>query len=152
MKKFNITIVRHSFADVEVIAETEKEARDKALDIAEGGGVSFPNNNELYEVESVEEEEYPYMDREGNPYDPEVSLPAGGGLHKDCDYNADALYAYYALKGRYAIADYLVEKGFNEAIHGQDMEVWVKGNTKITYEGYRGGLWGWGYMSTDCIE
>jgi hypothetical protein len=150
MKKFNITVVRHTFAEVEVIAETEKEARDEALDIAEGGGVSFPNNKELYEVDSVEEEEYPYIDRDGKPYEPEVSFPAGGGLHKDCEFNADALYAYYIVKDRYSIGDYLLSKGFVEIIHGGDMEVWIKGNTKITYEGYGSGMWG--YMCTDCIE
>lgn len=149
MKKFNITVVRHTFAEVEVFAETEKEARDTALDNAEAGEVSFSEDNELFEVDSVEEEEYPYIDRNGDPYEPEVSFPAGGGLHKDCEFNADALYAYYIVKDRWEIARYLTIKGFKEALHGDNIEVWVKGNTKITYEGYGCGLWG--YMTTELI-
>ena len=150
MKKFSITVVHHAFSEpIEVLAETEKEAREKALDIVECGGGRFRKNQEDYEVESVEEEEYPYIDQYGEPYEPEMSVPAGGGLHKACDYNADALYAYYIVKDRYAIGDYLLSKGFSETIHGGDMEVWFKGNTKIIYEGYGSGKWG--YMHTELI-
>ena len=151
MKKFSITIARHevSYKTVEVIAETEKEARGVALNMS-GNGLSFTGKEETFEVAGVVKEEYPYIDREGKPYDPEVSLPVGGGLHKDCEFNADALYAYYIVKDRWEIARYLVEKGFFECVHGEDMEVWFKGNTKITYEGYGSGMWG--YMCTDCIE
>ena len=122
MKKFNITIARHAFSEpIEVFAETEEEARNKALDIAEGDSWIFPKNKELYEVEKVKEEEYPYIDREGNPYDEGSGLPAGGGLSKNCKHNADALYTYYIIKNRYDIRSYLTDRGFvaTELIKGK---------------------------------
>ena len=53
------------------------------------------------------------------------------------------------MGNRYKIADYLLSKGFKETLHGDDREEWVKGNTKIIYEGYGMGLWG--YMHTELI-
>lgn len=100
-------------------------------------------------------EENQYIDQYGNPYDPEsedACWPAGGGLHKDCEFNADALYAYYTVGDRYKIADYLLSKGFKETLHGDDEEVWVKGNTEVTYEDYDNGGHLWGYMHTELIE
>ena len=45
-------------------------------------------------------EENFYIDHFGHPYDHESgdSWPAGGGLDKRCDYNAEALFCYYVLK------------------------------------------------------
>ena len=93
-----------------------------------------------------------YIDQYGNPYnseDDKACWPAGGGLHKDCDYNADALYAYYVVKDRWKIWDYLEKRGFSEVLHGSDEETWVKGNTRITYESYIDGMWG--YMHTELV-
>ena len=99
-----------------------------------------------------EAEENPYIDQYGEPYDSESgdSWPAGGGLHKDCDYNAEALYAYYAVKDRDKIADYLRYKGFKRVVLGDYEEVWTKGNTEVSYESYVDGMWG--YMHTELIE
>ena len=101
-----------------------------------------------------EVEENPYIDQYGEPYDSESgdSWPAGGGLHKDCDYNAEALYAYYTLGDRYSISKYLRSKGFKETLHGEHEEVWVKGNTKIIYDSYDYKAHLWGYMHTELIE
>ena len=102
-----------------------------------------------------EVEENPYIDQYGNPYDSEsedACWPAGGGLHKDCEFNADALYAYYTLGDRDKIEKYLRSKGFKRVVLGEHEEVWTKGNTEITYEDYdySGSLWG--YMHTELIE
>lgn len=152
MKKFNITVVRHTFSTpIEVLAETEKEARDMALDIAEADSWIFRKNEELFEVESVEEEEYPYIDQYGEAYEPEVSAPAGGGLHKDCDYNAEALYCFYTLKNREAITKYLTKRGFTPGCQDKHYEEWYKGNTLIVFEGYdkTNGNGLWGYVHTE---
>ena len=98
-----------------------------------------------------EVEENPYIDQYGEPYDFEGgdSWPAGGGLHKDCDYNADALYAYYAVKDRDKIAAYLTAKGFTPLTQTDDYEEWLKGNTQVIYESYVDGMWG--YMHTEFV-
>lgn len=96
-----------------------------------------------------EVEENPYIDQYGHPYVEDESMPAGGGLHKDCDYNAEALYAFNVIKDREKIWDYLEKKGFSEVLHGSDEEIWVKGNTRVTYESYIDGMWG--YMSTELF-
>lgn len=156
MRKFTVTIDR-IVSQVRVItvkAENEEQARAIANDTAD--------SNEGWEgkdycVESsirIEEVPNDYIDRYGNPYDSEddkACWPAGGGLHKDCEFNADALYAYYTLGDRYKIADYLLSKGFKETLHGDDEEVWVKGNTQVTYECYDKGANLWGYMHTELI-
>ncbi len=153
MKKFNITVVRHAFSEpIEVLAETEKEAREKVLDIVECGGGRFRKNEEDYEVGKVEEEEYPYIDQYGEPYEPEMSAPAGGGLHKDCDYNAEALYCFYTLKTREAITAYLTKRGFAPGCQDKDYEEWYKGNTLIVFEAYdNNGNGLWGYVHTELV-
>ena len=116
---------------------------------------TFSEDFSDYSVSACEEEENDYIDRYGNPYDCEdenACWPAGGGLHKDCEYNADALYAYYTIGNRYKIADYLLSKGFKETLHGADEEIWQKGNTEVTYESYDTGAHLWGYMHTEAIE
>jgi hypothetical protein len=155
MKEFTVTIDRivSQVRTLTIMAENEEQARTVAMDTG--------NENEGWEgkeycVEcSIHIEEVPnnYIDKYGNPYDSESDScwPAGGGLHKDCEFNADALYAYYTLGDRYKIAKYLRSKGFKETLHGDHEEVWVKGNTEVTYEDYDN--WGhlWGYMHTELI-
>jgi len=157
MKEFTVTIDRtvHQVRTITIKAENEDMARTVAMDTA--------NENEgwegkEYNVESsihIEEVPNNYIDQYGNPYDSEddkACWPAGGGLHKDCEFNADALYAYYTLGDRYKIADYLLSKGFKETLHGADEEIWQKGNTEVTYESYDTGAHLWGYMHTEAIE
>ena len=150
MKEFTITIDRtvKQLRTLTIKAESKEQAYDAAMDIAaENEGWDGKEYDTNYEI-NIEEVLNNYIDRDGNPYTDE-SWPAGGGLHKDCEFNADALYAYYTMGNRYKIAYYLLSKGFKEILHGDDREEWVKGNTKIIYEGYGMGLWG--YMHTELI-
>lgn len=161
MRKFTVTIDR-IVSQVRVItvkAENEEQARAIANDTADSNegweGKDYCVESSI-RIEEVPIEEVPndYIDRYGNPYDSESAnacWPAGGGLHKDCEFNADALYAYYTLGDRYKIADYLLSKGFKETLHGDDEEVWVKGNTQVTYECYDNWAHLWGYMHTELI-
>lgn len=100
-----------------------------------------------------EAEENPYIDHYGNPYDCESgdSWPAGGGLHKDCDHNAEALYAYYAVKGRKQIYKYLTERGFSLYYMDDDSAIYKKGNTEISFESYDWGAGQFGYLHTELI-
>lgn len=158
MKKFSVTINRtiHQVRTFDIKAENEEQAHVIALDTAynnEGWDWDGREYDANYEIK-LEEVPNDYIDREGNPYDAdddEHCWPAGGGLHKDCEYNADALYAYYTIGDRYKIADYLRSKGFKETLHGADEEVWVKGNTEVTYECYDNGGHLWGYMHTELV-
>lgn len=155
MRKFTVTIDR-IVSQVRVItvkAENEEQARAIANDTAdsnegwEGKDYCVESSIRIEEVPNI------YIDKYGNPYDSESDCcwPAGGGLHKDCEFNADALYAYYTVKNRYKIADYLLSKGFKETLHGDDEEVWVKGNTQIEFEDYDPSGHLWGYMHTELI-
>ena len=121
------------------------EALDKNFDDA-------PLQTTEYKVGEVKEVENQYIDQYGNPYDSESgdSWPAGGGLHKDCDYNADALYAYYTVKNRDDIYDYLQKRGFRFVSGSAHCDVFTKGNTEIWYESYVDGMWG--YMHTELVE
>ena len=100
------------------------------------------------------EEENNYIDRDGFPYDGEGEhcWPAGGGLHKDCEFNADALYAYYTMKSRENIATYLTSKGFKPWTQTTHYEEWVKGNTKIVFEEYDRTGHLFAYMHTELLE
>ena len=155
MKTFKIDVTRTAFATktYEVKAESEITAKWKACKMAQND--TFSEDFSDYSVSACEEEENDYIDQYGNPYDSEddkACWPAGGGLHKDCEFNADALYAYYTIGDRYKIADYLRSKGFKETLHGADEEVWVKGNTEVTYENYDKVAHLWGYMHTELID
>lgn len=94
----------------------------------------------------------PYIDCAGNPYVENVSLPAGGGMHKDCEFNADALYAFYTMESREKITAYLTSKGFIPWCQAEDYEEWTKGNTKVFFEEYDHKAKQWGYMHTELIE
>ena len=156
MKEFTVTIDRtvKQLRTVTIKAESEEQAYEAAMDIAvEDEGWDGKEYDTTYNI-NMEEVPNNYIDQYGNPYDSEdehACWPAGGGLHKDCEFNADALYAYYTLGDRYKIADYLLSKGFKETLHGDDEEVWVKGNTEVTYEDYDNGGHLWGYMHTELI-
>lgn len=150
MKEFTVTIDRtvKQLRTVTIKAESKEQAYDAAMDIAaENEGWDGKEYDTNYEI-NIEEVLNNYIDRDGNPYTDE-SWPAGGGLHKDCEFNADALYAYYIVGDRYKIADYLNLKHFARIMYSDDREEWLKGNTKIIYEGYGMGLWG--YMHTELI-
>lgn len=156
MKKYNVEVVRVSYASktFEVSAENEFQAKRQAVDMAMDTDYSGSEYDCEYNANAPQEIPNNYIDRYGNPYyseDPNYCWPAGGGLHKDCEFNADALYAYYVVKDRHKIADYLVSKGFRRIKWGSDLEVWIKGNTEITYEGYDKGANLWGYMHTEKI-
>lgn len=157
MKEFTVTIDRtvKQLRTLTIKAETREQAREYAMDIAsESEGWDGKEYDTNYEI-NLEEVPNNYIDQYGNPYDSEddkACWPAGGGLHKDCEFNADALYAYYTLGNRYKIADYLLSKGFKETLHGDDEEVWEKGNTQVTYECYDKGAHLWGYMHTELIK
>ena len=88
-----------------------------------------------------------FIDRNGNPYT-RHSMPAGGGLDKRCDFNKDALHAYYNVPS--SSDDYLEGNGFT-LVHSAypHAEVWEKGNTRIVFESYIDGLWG--YVHTEFI-
>ena len=155
MKEFTVTIDRtvKQVRTISIKAESEHQAYDAAIDIAvDDEGWDGHEYDTKYDI-NLEEVPNNYIDKYGNPYDSESDAcwPAGGGLHKDCEFNADALYAYYTVKNRYKIADYLLSKGFKETLHGDDEEVWVKGNTEVTYEDYDNGAHLWGYMHTELI-
>ena len=155
MKEFVVTIDRivKQVRTITIKAESEEQAYEAATDIAvENEGWDGKEYEVKYEI-NLEEVPNNYIDKYGNPYDSESDAcwPAGGGLHKDCEFNADALYAYYTMGDRYKIADYLLSKGFKETLHGDDEEVWVKGNTEVTYECYDKGAHLWGYMHTELV-
>lgn len=158
MKEFTVTIDRtvKQLRTLTIKAESKEQAYEAAMDIAveneDWDGKEYDANYEI----NIEEVPNDYIDRYGNPYDSEdnnACWPAGGGLHKDCEFNADALYAYYTVKNRWDIARYLTKKGFKEVMHGEDEEIWVKGNTQVTYESYdpSNGDGLWGYMHTELI-
>lgn len=158
MKEFKVTITRIQYCErtITVKAENEAEARMDGMNFAadsENGDWHGTETETKYEI-VADEIPNDYIDKHGNPYDSEddnACWPAGGGLHKDCEFNADALYAYYVVKNRYKIADYLRSKGFKEKFHLDDEEIWVKGNTEVTYECYDKGAHLWGYMHTELI-
>jgi hypothetical protein len=156
MKEFTVTIDRtvKQVRTITIKAESKEQAYDAAMDIAvQNEGWDGKEYDTDYEI-NIEEVPNNYIDQYGNPYDSEddkACWPAGGGLHKDCEFNADALYAYYTIGNRYKIADYLLSKGFKETLHGDDEEVWVKGNTEVTYECYDKGAHLWGYMHTELV-
>lgn len=156
MRKYNVEVVRISYCakTFEVSAENEQDAKNKAFDLATDTDYSGSEYDCEYEVNAPQEIPNDYIDRYGNPYDSEddkACWPAGGGLHKHCEFNADALYAYYVVKDRVRIAEYLTAKGFRAEKGDEDYEVWAKGNTEVTYECYDKGANLWGYMHTELI-
>ena len=157
MKEFTVNIDRtvHQLRTITIKAENEERARDIATDIADKNE-GWEGTEYCLEVSThIEKAPNEYIDRYGNPYDSEdenACWPAGGGLHKDCEFNADALYAYYVIKDRDKITDYLVSKRFKRIRWWCDEEIWVKGNTKIVYESYDNGAQLWGYMHTELIK
>lgn len=135
----------------EVEAENPFEAEDIVRSAAKDGGMEDADivEDTFALSDALCMNDTDYIDQYGNPYVEGQSYPAGGGLHKACDYNADALYAFNVLRDRYKIADYLLSRGFKEVLHGDGAEVWVKGNTKVVFEDYADGMWG--YMHTAFI-
>ena len=88
------------------------------------------------------------IDKDGKPYEEGKSFPAGGGLDSRCTYNGDALYAFYSIKHTTEIDDYLKRRGFKIVTDEDNLEVLVKGDTKIVFELYDGL---WGYLRTEYI-
>lgn len=154
MKKYIVEVVRTSYCSKTFVikAENAEKAKKDALEMAYDTDFSESEYDCDYQVHKPKEVENNYIDRNGKPYDAdddEHCWPAGGGLHKDCEYNADALYAYYVVKDRDKIFAYLTNKCFWLEDCQRAFEVWGKGNTKIVFENYdtRAGLWG--YMHTE---
>lgn len=155
MKTFRIDVTRTAFATktYEVKAESEITAKWKACKMAENDKHLTTDFSD-YSVSACEEEENDYIDQYGNPYDSEdenACWPAGGGLHKDCEFNADALYAYYVVKSREKITEYLTAKGFARIMWHPREEIWKKGNTRVIFEVYDKSGQMWGYMHTELI-
>lgn len=101
-------------------------------------------------VEETNVENY-LVDRDGKHYNEDESWPAGGGLDSRCDYNDLALHCYYDREDMESIHKCLKEEGFDDPIHSDEgMEIWEKGNTRIVFENYQGGMWG--YLHTEYIE
>lgn len=156
MKKYNVEVVRTAYSSktFEVSAKNEQEAKYKALDKAMEDDYLGYEYDCQYSINTPQEICNDYIDRYGNPYeanDPNACFPVGGGLHKDCEFNSDALYAYYIVANRYKIAEYLPSKGFHRVKCGNDVEVWIKGNTKVTYECYNFEANTWVRMHTEKV-
>jgi len=156
MKKYNVEVVRISYCSktFEVSAENEQEAKNQAFDLATDTDYFGSEYDCEFEVNTPQEIPNDYIDRYGNPYDSEdakACWPAGGGLHKDCEFNADALYAYYVAESREKITEYLTSKGFARIMWHPDEEIWTKGNTRVIFENYAKPAKMWGYMHTELI-
>jgi hypothetical protein len=157
-----VTKVVKSTKDFEIEADGldamyKSEDADEVRNLANIEAINDDFSDAVTTIEYVmggiqEVEENPYIDQYGEPYDPESgdSLPAGGGLDKRCDYNAEALFAYYAVKNRDDIYDYLKKRGFRLSSASANCDVFVKGNTGVWYESYADGMWG--YMHTELVE
>lgn len=157
MKKYSVEVVRTSYSSkaFEVMADNAEDARKKAADMAYDHDFSGEEYDSEYKVLQPQELPNDYIDRNGYPYDiddNEHCLPAGGGLHKDCEYNADALYAYYVVKDNNGIFVYLTNKCFSLVNCARNFEVWVKGNTKIIFEVLDESTGLWGYMHTELVK
>jgi hypothetical protein len=157
MKEFTVTIDRtvSQVRTLTIKAETKEQAREianKTADSNEGWeGTEYCVESSIH----IEEVPNDYIDRYGNPYDcedPNACWPAGGGLHKDCEFNADALYAYYVVKSREKIKEYLTSKGFELLLEMKDFQEWAKGNTRITFEDYDYSGELYGYLHTEVID
>ena len=156
MKKYNVEVVRISYhtKTFEVSAENKQDAKKQAFDKAVATDYSGSEYDCTYRVNTPQEIPNDYLDRNGNPYDSEdenACWPAGGGLHKDCEFNADALYAYYVVKSREKITEYLTAKGFARIMWHPCEEIWKKGNTRVIFEDYDKSGKMWGYMHTELI-
>ena len=156
MKKYVVEVVRTSYCSktFEIKAENAEMAKKMAMECAYNTDFSADEYDCGYQVLPPQEIINKYIDRYGNPYDcedPEACWPAGGGLHKDCEFNADALYAYYVVKSREKIKEYLTSKGFELLSEMKDFQEWAKGNTRITFEDYDNGGQLFGYMHTELV-
>lgn len=157
MKEFIVNIERTIRETTSTIikANTKEEAHDMAIDFAINAKDGEYSGRKTEYRTHIEEVPNDYIDRYGNPYDCEdenACWPAGGGLHKDCEYNADALYAYYVVKSREKIEEYLTSKGFKLLLGMVDFQEWAKGNTRITFECYDNGAHLWAYLHTEVVD
>ena len=157
MKEFTVKVTRTLVSErvYTIKCEDASQAECSAFEVAQQDDWSGTKSFAKYNVGKPEEVPNNYIDQYGNPYDSEddkACWPAGGGLHKDCEFNADALYAYYTMGDRENIEKYLVSKGFLRVECREDWEQWVKGNTQIDYECYDKGAHLWGYMHTELID
>ena len=110
------------------------------------------NNLEYSDGYQENDDDKYLINQYGQPYDENNSLPAGGGLDKRCDYNADALYAFNCIKGDDEIVAYLTKRGFVPGVQGMDYVEWFKGNTKIVYEHYNRSQGLYCYMYTEFVK
>lgn len=136
----------------DITADSEEQAREEALKMAVAGDDLY-QTEENYSAVCVEVSN-DYVDWQGCPYDPDDEnhcWPAGGGLHKDCDYNAEALVAFYVMASRDRITTYLTNYGFTPLTQSENYEEWAKGNTLIVFEAYDDSNPFWGYVHTELI-
>lgn len=137
-----------------LFAKWGEKFNEEHKDFKWDGSVSYYDEVDRFVENEFAEFTDPYIDQYGNHYDPDSenrSWPAGGGLHKDCDFNAEALYAYYTLKSKSKIWKYLTGREFRHRSSYSDEDIWEKGNTKITLSGYDFGAEQYGYLHTEKI-
>lgn len=137
---------------MELFAKWGEEFHETHKNFHWDGSVSYYDEIDAFVKRKMAELNNPYIDQYGNPYDAEGgdSWPAGGGLHKDCDYNAEALFAYYTLKSKSEIHKFLTKRGFKyTSVYGDD--TWEKGNTQISFSSYDFGAEQYGYLHTERI-
>ena len=135
----------------DITADSEEQAREEALKMAVGDDLCQTKEN--YSAVCVEVSN-DYVDSQGYPYDPDDEnhcWPAGGGLRKECDYNAEALVAFYVMGSREKIATYLTKNGFTPLTQAEHYEEWAKGNTLIVFEEYDSSEPYWAYVHTELI-
>lgn len=143
--KFSIEVTKMTEVTeiVTVNADTEEEAKVLAIKKAHftraGGCVSYSAKS------------YDYVDQNGNPYIPDESYPVGGGLHRDCEFNADAIVAYNYMLSRERVTEYLTSKGFFPGCQSENYEEWLKGNTCIIFEEYDAVAGQWAYLHTELV-
>ena len=88
------------------------------------------------------------VDRDGQDYIEDESFPAGGGLDDRCSYNKECVEAFDLVDFE-DMEEFLKEKGFKLVSQDNDSEIWQKGDTRVYYDGFVGGSYG--YMRTEYI-
>lgn len=152
--KYIIEVTRtvESFKAYTITADSEEQAREKALKMAVNDNLSETEENYTAICAEVLKD---YVDWQGCPYDPDDEnhcWPAGGGLRKECDYNAEALVAFYVMGSREKIATYLTNYGFTPLTQAENYEEWAKGNTLIVFEEYDASdMELWAYVHTELL-
>jgi hypothetical protein len=141
---------------LKLFAEWAEEFHEKYKGFKWNGETSYYDEMDKFVTKKDHDYNNPYIDQYGEIWDGESEdhcWPAGGGLHKDCDYNAEALYAYYVIKSEHGVYDYLIKRGFRlvgVAPSGGN-SYYRKGNTEIIFECYDYTAHQYGYLHTELL-